>query len=165
MIIGSMSEEPDRHARQHRACCVAGRPAARARRGRPKGGSRKAQRRAADRERDRDHDHEADADTAEILATMAGMPAPPDADAHPEPDADPYPASNGGARAWVPPDAPEVVFWLGLVSAVGTLVHRMMGVIKQPRATSAKAASGARGRARPRAREQNPGARSLAWAW
>lgn len=118
------------------ACSAAGRPTARARRGRPKGGSRKAQRLAADRDRDR----EADADTAEILATMAGMPAPADVGAHPAPD--PGPAGDGGARAWVPPDAPEVVFWLGLVSAVGTLVHRMMGVIKQPHSGSAKAAAG-----------------------
>ena len=77
---------------------------------------------------------------------MAGMPAPADAEAHPEPD--PNPAGDGGARAWVPPDAPEVVFWLGLVSAVGTLVHRMMGVIKQPRAGSAKGRSAEHGRAR-----------------
>ena len=72
---------------------------------------------------------------------MAGMPAPADADAHPGPDPNLEPVGDGGARAWVPPDAPEVVFWLGLVSAVGTLVHRMMGVIKQPRPGSAKGRS------------------------
>ena len=77
---------------------------------------------------------------------MAGMPAPADAEAHPEPNPDP--AGDGGARAWVPPDAPEVVFWLGLVSAVGTLLHRMMGVIKQPRPGSAKGRSAEHGRAR-----------------
>ncbi|KAK9837035.1 hypothetical protein WJX81_008506 [Elliptochloris bilobata] len=115
----------------------AGRPTARVRRGRPKGGGRgKAQRLAADRDRDR----EADTDMAEILATLAGMPASGFASADPDTDMDPDvdPSTSDGrggagvARAWEPPGAPEMVFWLGLVSAVGQLTHSMLGVPKRP---------------------------------
>ena len=79
---------------------------------------------------------------------MAGMPGSGAADPDAHPDPDPNPASS----AWVPPDAPELVFWLGLVSAVGTLVHSVMAVTKQPRASSAGAAQRrARERSRSRA--------------
>lgn len=43
------------------------------------------------------------------------------------------PSDPRSARAWQPPGAPEMVFWLGLVSAVGALVHGMLAVPRQPR--------------------------------
>lgn len=153
------------------ACCWR---AEKPRRGRPRGSGRKPQRLAAASEADDADTAEILAGMAGMPATGFAAPARAvTASVSPDPDLSPssddlhgggrHKGAGGAGRAgptgstsakpdpdhlptvtWTVPGAPEMVFWLGLVSAVGTLVHSMLRMPKRRRSSAAANGGGAR---------------------